>query len=186
MKVTMIRHTAVDVPAGVCYGRTDVPLKDTFPQEAEKVKENLIAEMETSSHNFDGVFRSPLSRCGRLAEACGYGDAVADNRLLEMNFGEWEMQPYDKICDPRLQEWYDNWQEIAPTGGESFSDQLRRIKNFLDEKVEEGYQDILIFTHAGVIMNTLLLIGRVQTSNLFDHQPPYGGIVTLTYPPSTL
>ena len=34
MEVILIRHTSVDVPPGVCYGQTDVPLKPTFEQEA--------------------------------------------------------------------------------------------------------------------------------------------------------
>ena len=35
MELILIRHTSVDVPPGVCYGQTDVPLKSTFEQEAE-------------------------------------------------------------------------------------------------------------------------------------------------------
>ena len=38
MEVLLIRHTAVEVAPGICYGQTDVPLKSTFEQEAEVVK----------------------------------------------------------------------------------------------------------------------------------------------------
>jgi broad specificity phosphatase PhoE len=41
MEVILIRHTSVDVPPGVCYGQTDVPLKPTFEQEAAVTQENL-------------------------------------------------------------------------------------------------------------------------------------------------
>ncbi len=34
MVIYLMRHTAVDVPQGVCYGQTDVPLKPTFEMEA--------------------------------------------------------------------------------------------------------------------------------------------------------
>jgi hypothetical protein len=34
MKVTLIRHTRVGVPQGTCYGWSDVPLAETFEQEA--------------------------------------------------------------------------------------------------------------------------------------------------------
>ncbi len=37
MEVILIRHTSVDVPPGVCYGQTDVPLKPTFEQEPESL-----------------------------------------------------------------------------------------------------------------------------------------------------
>ena len=41
MKLTFIRHTSVDVPKGTCYGQTDVPLRDTFLQEAAEVSIRL-------------------------------------------------------------------------------------------------------------------------------------------------
>ena len=41
MKVYLIRHTAVDVPSGTCYGQTDVPLKSTFEAEAAQTLRNL-------------------------------------------------------------------------------------------------------------------------------------------------
>ena len=88
MKVYLIRHTAVDVPAGYAYGQTDVPLKDTFQEEAEQVK-NTIQKI-----SFDKVFTSPLSRCTKLAHYCGFDQAEKDNQLLELNFGEWEMKSW--------------------------------------------------------------------------------------------
>ena len=40
MRVTLVRHTSVDVPQGTCYGHTDVPVKTSFPEEAALVKSN--------------------------------------------------------------------------------------------------------------------------------------------------
>ena len=53
MKIYIVRHTAVGVN-GVCYGQTDVPLKETFESEAEVVKQKL------QDLQFDAVFSSPL------------------------------------------------------------------------------------------------------------------------------
>ena len=61
MEVILIRHTSVDVPPGVCYGQTDVPLKPTFEQEAavtQREPESLLP--------FDHVYTSPLTRCVAL------------------------------------------------------------------------------------------------------------------------
>ena len=98
MEVILIRHTSVDVPKGVCYGQTDVPLRDSFEEEAS------ITAQQLQNDVFDAVFTSPLSRCTHLADHCGYPDAIRDARLKELNFGEWEMQEFDKICVPRLDE----------------------------------------------------------------------------------
>ena len=98
MEVILIRHTSVDVPPGVCYGQTDVPLKSTFEQEAAVTQENLKAFLP-----FDHVYTSPLTRCVRLATYCGYPDAERDKRIMEINFGSWEMKPFARTDDPRLQ-----------------------------------------------------------------------------------
>ena len=97
MKVYLIRHTSVDVPAGTCYGQTDVPLRDSFEEEADAVF-NRIEGMK-----FDKVYTSPLSRCLRLASYCGYTDAKRDHRLKEIDFGKWEMQKFSEIKDARIE-----------------------------------------------------------------------------------
>lgn len=66
MRLVLIRHTSVAVPRGICYGQTDVPLADSFPDEATMVKQRL------SRYHFDCVYSSPLSRCVKLARFCGY------------------------------------------------------------------------------------------------------------------
>ena len=69
MRIYFVRHTCVDVPQGITYGQTDVPLNSTFETEAEQVKEQLTGLV------FDAVWTSPLSRCVRWATYCGYPDA---------------------------------------------------------------------------------------------------------------
>lgn len=173
MTITFVRHTAVDVVRGVCYGRSDVGLASTFPEEAERVRQSI------KGRHFSHVFTSPLSRCVRLAQYCGYGDAIRDGRLMEMNFGEWEMRRYDEIDDPRLQQWYDDYLHVVPPGGESFEQQGLRVRDFLESLPDDG--DVLVFTHAGVIIHALLLSGKATLSNAFSLQPPYGGIVCLRF-----
>ncbi len=123
----IVRHTAVAVAAGTCYGRSDVPLRESFAEEAAAVLRRLQGE------RFDQVWSSPLGRCTRLAAFCGYADARRDDRLRELDFGAWEMQRFDAIRDPQLRRWYDDWIHERPTGGESFADQCRRVGEFLEE-----------------------------------------------------
>ena len=84
MELILVRHTSVDVPTGICYGQSDVPVRASFPQEADRVREAL--EQEKHKAPFEVVYTSPLSRCTRLAEWCGYGEAIRDARLMEMKF----------------------------------------------------------------------------------------------------
>lgn len=167
--LTLVRHTAVDVPRGVCYGATDVPLASTFEAEAA-----VVAARLRDLPPFDRVFTSPLSRCRRLASYCGYPDAEVDARLAEMDFGEWEMKRYDEISDPRLQLWFDDWLHAAPTGGESFMDQQRRFSSFLHEHASGSR--LLVFTHGGILTQARILCG-MPPDEAFRTQPPYGAVI---------
>ena len=60
MNVYLVRHTSVNVPRGTCYGNTDVPLNDSFENEAQLVYEQI------KSISFDKAYTSPLTRCGYI------------------------------------------------------------------------------------------------------------------------
>lgn len=171
--VWLVRHTSVDVPPGTCYGRSDVALRTHFAEEAAAVRSRLEGE------RFDGVWCSPLSRCVRLAEACGHADAKRDPRLLEIDFGAWEMRKFDEIDDPQLQRWYDDYLHVRPTGGESFDDQLRRVSGFLEELRSGPCRRALLFTHGGVLLAAGVYAGLFRAEEAFSHVTPYGGIVKI-------
>lgn len=144
MKVYLVRHTSVDVPSGTCYGQTDVPLRASFEEEAAVCKEAI----RRTGIDFTRVYASPLSRCTRLAAYCGFPDAERDDRLKEMYMGKWEMQRFDEITDPRIQEWYQDYLRVRTTGGESFMDVLARVSDFLDH-LERTSGPVLILPMAG-------------------------------------
>lgn len=173
MEVWLVRHTSVDVPAGTCYGQADVPLRATFEEEAAAVRKSLEGIV------FDEAWCSPLSRCTRLAEACGYGDARRDPRLLELNFGAWEMRRFDAIDDPQLQRWFDDWLHVRPTGGESFADQIGRVGGFLDELRLRPLRRALLFVHGGVQLCAGIHAGLFPSEEAFSYQSPYGSILRI-------
>lgn len=173
MEIYLIRHTSVDVPIGVCYGQTDVPLKESFEQEASVVAAQL------SELPFDEVFVSPLSRCVKLASFCGWPDARRDRRILEMNFGAWEMKKWGDIRDPHLQEWFDDYLNVQTTEGESFMQQYQRVSAFLDEIRKSSAQRIAVFTHGGVVICGQVYAGIKTAEEAFTSIPAYGSITKL-------
>lgn len=177
MKLLFIRHTSVDVAPGTCYGQTDVPLKESFLEEAEIVKDKLIAE------HIDAAYCSPLSRCVRLAKFCGFEHPIIDSRLMEMNFGDWEMKKYEEIDDPRLQLWYDDFLNFAPTNGESSMEQRSRLESFLDD-LKRQYSatpdvTIAVFTHGGIIIHALTILKGMSYDEAFANQAQYGDVVPM-------
>lgn len=170
MEVILVRHTSVDVPPGTCYGQTDVPLNSSFPEEAAATRAAIAALGAP-----DAVFTSPLSRCVHLAEFCGYPDAVRDARLLEMNFGDWEMRLYDSIVGPEADRWYEDYINTAVPGGESFMMQYLRVGAFLDELRRQPFRRSLIFAHGGVLACAGIYAGLHTPADAFTHLTPYGG-----------
>lgn len=170
MEVYLIRHTSVDVEPGTCYGCTDVPVKDTFEEEA------AITQGHLKGIVFDQVYCSPLSRASKLAEFCGYPNAKRDDRIKEMNMGEWEMQKFDSIQDPQLQEWYNDFRNTPTQGGESFKDLYTRVVCFLEEIKSKNYKRIAVFAHGGVLISARIYAKQIPEANGFEHLTPYGGI----------
>lgn len=176
MEIYLIRHTSVDVPPGYAYGHTDVPLKDSFPEEAAAVKKQL------DGIEFDQVWTSPLSRCVQLAAACGYPEARRDDRLKELDFGVWEMKSWDEISsDPRSQAWFADWIGVPAPEGESLSDQYQRIAAFLEEARRSGAGRIAIFAHGGVLTCANVYAGKYSLEEAFKNVPGYGEVIKLVW-----
>lgn len=175
MRLTLVRHTAPDVSKGVFYGKTDVGLMPTFEKEAEIVRTKLTGK------TFDKVFTSPRSRCRRLAEFCGYTQPLVAEEVAEMDFGDWEMLHFDEITDSSLYEYFEDWKNTIPPGGESFRQHGERVKHFINKCMEESLNSVLVFTHGGTILHAMILHGVIDDTRPFDHTPDYGSIVELEF-----
>ena len=176
MIVYTIRHTSVDVPHGTCYGWSDVPVAATFTEEAAATRQQL------EGIHFDAVFSSPLTRARQLATACGFPSPILDDRLKEMNMGDWEMRLYDDIEreDPAIRKWYEDYMNLAATNGESYRSVYARVANFLDELRQLPYERVAIFAHGGVLICAGVYAGLFSEDDCFRHLTPYGGVQTFT------
>lgn len=150
MDVYLVRHTAPKVESGVCYGRSDVELADSFNTEFCLLKPKLDCLVAPL------VFTSPLQRCLTLAqktvEHFNFTQVQTDKRLQELNFGDWELRPWREIPQGIVGEWTDEHINQAPPNGESYADLHIRAKAFLvDLAKDQNSKQALVFTHAGVI-----------------------------------
>ncbi len=177
MEIYFIRHTSVNVPAGFAYGQTDVPLKESFLEEAQVVKSAL------DNISFDMVYTSPLSRCSKLANYCGYADAKKDNRLMELNFGKWEMKSWEEISsDPESDKWFNNWIETPCPNGESFLDQFQRVSEFIKELNRNSYKRVCVFAHGGILTAAQVYNGIYSIQDAFKNIPSYGEVIKIKLP----
>jgi alpha-ribazole phosphatase len=170
MKLTAVRHTSVNVPIGVCYGFSDVPLNPSFEAEAANIRRQL------QESNYDKIYSSPLSRCVLLADYCGFPDAELDPRIKEYNFGDWEMNTWSEINPSEAQAWMKDWLNYPSKNGESFRMMQERVGSFLDEIKMKNDQMVCLFTHSGVIRLIHIYLGLCSIEELFEFPVEYGQV----------
>ncbi|MCR9145023.1 MAG: alpha-ribazole phosphatase family protein [bacterium] len=137
MKLYLIRHTRTATPTGTCYGFLDVQLADSFADELRSLRETMNANELNGPLR---IYSSPLQRCRRLAIALATPERTPniswDDRLKELNFGEWEGRTWDAIQSQdaeRSRDWMDHFVSARCPGGESYADLARRVGEFLHD-----------------------------------------------------
>lgn len=149
MKLWLLRHAAVALEAGLCYGASDVPAHAALTQEAAlQAAAILPAGLPIAT--------SALGRARKLGAALhtlrpDLGPPQADARLNEMNFGQWELQPWNAIPRSAFEAWMADFAHHRFGGAESTQALLNRVAAALGELRASGEGEAVWVTHAGVI-----------------------------------
>nr|WP_295928788.1 histidine phosphatase family protein [uncultured Dyadobacter sp.] len=151
------------------YGRTELALREDFLDEFKSVKASLPA-------HFDIVYSSPASRCTALAEAIDQSFRT-DDRLQELDFGDWEGKTWDTVDQDALRVWMDDYVHQWVPGGESMMAMHRRVTDFWEELTAFGSERVAIVTHAGVIRLILSMVRDIPLKDIFDIKVSYGEVV---------
>jgi alpha-ribazole phosphatase len=138
VRTFLIRHPKPAVAAGVCYGRSDLGLAD----DPKRCVESLRPLLPLAAP----LYTSPLRRCLELARAL-HDRPVIDARLVEMNFGDWEMRRWDDIPRGEVDAWAADPVGFAPPGGESATAMRARVATFLSELPDTA----VVVAHGGVL-----------------------------------
>ncbi|WP_322068552.1 alpha-ribazole phosphatase [Paraburkholderia bannensis] len=158
MDLVLIRHPAVAIEAGICYGRSDVALAADAETGAASIAARLAALGVRAPARIE---TSPLTRCASVARvlARDYVSAAPlvpheDGRLAEMDFGAWEMQRWDGIERAQIDAWAANFLHARDHGGESVAQFDARVTSWfesLDANQTEARATVWAVAHAGVI-----------------------------------
>jgi len=171
MEIHLIRHTAPDIEKGICYGQSDVPLVKPFEAEFLYLQQQLAP--------VDIIYSSPLSRCKILADYLGRERSipvVEDARLMELNFGAWEMKRWDDIDPAALLPWMDNYERMCCPEGESYNDLVARVQAFVAAVRGLGLPGIAVVTHGGTIRAFYAALQNIPLRQSMDIEVKYGGI----------
>lgn len=176
MRLYLIRHTSLQILSGICYGQSDIDVAASFVDELNKLKTQL-ADIE-----FDAIFTSPLQRCAKLAHALNLGEPVMDHRLIELNFGDWEMSAWDDIPREIFDDWAYDYANKAPPNGETFSQLQQRGLYFLKEILQQhAGQNIVVVTHGGMIRALLAHVLNMPLKGLFRFSIDHSSVTLLDF-----
>ena len=144
----LLRHGQTPMSVQKRYaGRTDVPLTDTGVQQAADVAKRL------ATAGLGVIVTSPLQRTAQTAQAVAAvtgAAVVTDGGFRETDFGAWEGLTFTEVRErwpAELTAWLAD-PEVAPPGGESFTDVNARVTAALDRVLAaRAGQTVLIVSH---------------------------------------
>lgn len=175
MDLYLVRHTRVDVRAGLCYGRLEVPVADSFADEAARVKGFFAGFSQFA------VVSSPSQRCAQLARALG-DEAYFDPDLRELHFGEWEGRLWSEIPRSAIDRWAEDLSINSPPSGETYSDLRIRIQRALVRIHQGGAPRVVCVTHGGPIRVFLAMALGLTADRVFQFAIDYGSVTLIRWP----
>ena len=151
IRLWLIRHAPVAGPKGVIHP-IDAPA-DTSDAAALAALRAKLPEDAT-------VFASPSVRTLTTAAALGL-QPIAEPDFTEQDFGEWTGRRHDDLARELADAYHEFWRAPAdsrPPGGESFADQIGRVRDGLARHLGElAAGDVILVVHSGTIRAALAI-----------------------------
>ncbi|WP_433833282.1 alpha-ribazole phosphatase [Flavobacterium anhuiense] len=174
MEIYLVRHTETICEKGVCYGQSDVDIVKPF----DEVFSRIISELPSEAV----IFSSPLKRCVILAQHIQKNISTIsyqeDERLKEMNFGDWELKTWNEIPPEELNPWMEDFVNIKVTNGESFDELHERVGYFFNE-ISTIKEPIIIVAHAGIIRSILCHQTSLPLKDAFNNKVDFGEVIRI-------
>lgn len=174
MEVYLVRHTETVCEKGICYGQADVEIQEDYLPLFESIKKEIPEDAI--------VYSSPLKRCVILANYISKGNFKTDSRLMEMNFGDWELKKWNDIPEDEINPWMQDFVNVSVLNGESFVELYERVNTFFDEiKKINPSKPVVIITHAGVIRSALCKISKLPLKDAFQNKVNFGEVKKMNF-----
>ena len=160
MELFVIRHTEVNNPDNLCYGKYEIPLKNNYKTKTKKIFQKL-------PNDFDKVYSSPSKRCTDLLKLTAK-EFTEIKELHELDFGDWEGKKWDEINQTDLNFWMNDYVNKSPKNGEKMTDLYHRVIDFTENKLNFNLSKILFVTHSGVIRALLSKALNINLNKVFN------------------
>ncbi|MDR2620608.1 MAG: histidine phosphatase family protein [Propionibacteriaceae bacterium] len=178
MILYLIRHPRTIYGQTLCYGASDVPVD---PQVLADAVAQVRPLLPTDIPN-ENWYASPLSRAANLARALGAAPQL-DARMQELNFGDWELVPWNDLPLADLARWGEDFVNSPTPGGESFSQLQERTVAFATDLLATGVEQAVVVTHSGPIRTLTAWALGLPLANAFRLEVGFAGVLKLSLNP---
>jgi alpha-ribazole phosphatase len=147
VRLWLIRHAPVVGPMGVIHG-VEAP--------ADTGDETALAALRAKLPHGAACFASPSIRTLETAAALGLQPG-SEVKFSEQDFGQWTGRRHDDLAREFGAAYGEFWNAPAgskPPGGESFTEQIRRVRAGLAD-LPAG--DVILVVHSGTIRAALAI-----------------------------
>lgn len=177
----LVRHGETELGSGIVAGSTDVALSAEGAQSIRTLRELWL------DGSPDILMSSPLTRTRETAGLLGakWGlELRTDPRLVEMDFGEWEGQAWDDVCEhdaDRFRQWSADWVREPAPGGESFGEVAKRCAGWLQEASKRlDNKTVVVVAHSGTIRALICLAMGIPLDLAMKFTIDYGRVTGIS------
>lgn len=171
--LTLFRHPKLSAE-GVIYGRADPPLAPEAPRQIE----DALRRAEELRLSPPEIIASPAPRARALAEPLAALLGVAlriDERLIELDFGAWEMALWKEVDRALSEPWLADPWRLSPPGGETLASLTERVAEALGDAPEGA----VLVCHAGPIRAARMLRQGMSLARSYAEPAPYAAPVPM-------
>lgn len=156
---------------------TDLDLNETGRKQVECLKDQLNIDQ------FDEIYVSPLKRAQQTAEILNQGTHTLkiDDRLKEINYGEWDGLPSKKTATEHPDGFDENgyidedYIKYA-TNGETYPEVFHRIQDFINDMSNKNNEKIMVVCHGFITRSFVKVVTKVP--DIADVMEPDNASVT--------
>ena len=168
-RIILVRHGESEYNAKrIVQGHIDTDLTP-----AGVVQARLAAEYLKGNFQIDKIYSSDLRRAYRTAVIISdilELPVIKDQRIREMNFGQWEGRTYEHIFQTdyeTFQKWLQNPVACPLPSQEEISQFKNRLESFYQDILKEEANNILVVGHGGSIQGLLCIACGMGMENLW-------------------
>lgn len=130
----------------------------------------------------DCVVSSPMRRAMETAQWIK-APIQTDDRLREIDFGDWDGKTFAEISalasPEQLRIWAECPEQMSFPGGESVPDFHNRVDEVFQHLALLAASRVAVVTHGGCLMRILAVIRQLPPAKQFECLPPRGSVVTI-------